>query len=79
MQVPPLLKKAALCQLVGILLLACSLFCHTAIPYLITLGLGGAALMLGFLLGLFDLIRHWRHSSDWKTAVENQAPVPGPE
>ena len=61
---PNLLKKAALCQTLGILMLLVSLFCHTAIPYLITIGVGSTLILLGFVVGLIDLAKHWRTSQE---------------
>ena len=60
---PRLLQKAALCQCVAVLFLLGSLFCRTAIPYLLTLGLGSLFLVAGLLMGLVDLIAHWRQSN----------------
>ncbi|MDJ0840090.1 MAG: hypothetical protein QNK37_26495 [Acidobacteriota bacterium] len=60
MEVPSLLKKAAACHVIAIILLIVSLFCNSAVPYLLTLGLGGALMFLGLLLAAIDLFNHWQ-------------------
>jgi len=57
---PRQLKRAAICEVAAILLLLSSLFCHTALPYLITIGLGAICMVLGLFFTMLTLIKALR-------------------
>jgi hypothetical protein len=63
-ELPRLLRRAVICEVIAILLLLASMFCSKAIPYLLTIGLGAGFLMLGLLFTVMTLIRAMRANTN---------------
>jgi 1,4-dihydroxy-2-naphthoate octaprenyltransferase len=59
-KLPRNLKRAAICEVAAILFLLASLFCHRAIPYLLTIGLGSICMVLGLFFTFVTLARALR-------------------
>ena len=59
-ELPRRLRRAAICEVIAILLLLASMFCSKAVPYLLTIGLGTCFLLLGLVFTLMTLIKAMR-------------------
>ena len=63
-ELPRQLRRAAYCEAIAILLFLASMFCSTAVPYLLTIGLGACFLLLGLVFTVMTLLKAMRTSKN---------------